>query len=48
MNEFITVLKNETAEITEKKSRFIADIIYVENIKQVEENINMYAMFPCS
>ena len=40
MNEFITVLKNETAEITEKKSRFIADIIYVENIKQVDENIN--------
>ena len=40
MNEFITVLKNETAEITEKKSRFIADIIYVESIKQVEENIN--------
>lgn len=39
MDEFITILKDETAEIVEKKSKFIANIYYVENIEQAEEKI---------
>ena len=40
MDEFLTILKNEEAEIVEKKSKFIANIIYVENVEQAEEKIN--------
>lgn len=39
MDEFVTILKDEDAEIVEKKSKFIANIIYVENVEQAEEKI---------
>ena len=39
MDEFITILKDEETEIVEKKSKFIANIIYVENAEQAEEKI---------
>lgn len=39
MEEYVTILKNETAEITEKKSKFIANLFYVENTKEIEEKI---------
>lgn len=39
MTEFITILKDESAEIVEKKSKFIADVFYVENIEEAEEKI---------
>ena len=39
MEEFKTILERGTAEIEEKKSRFIADIFYIENSKQAEEKI---------
>lgn len=35
-----TIKENVTAEIVEKKSKFIADIIYVQNIGEAEEQIN--------
>ena len=34
---FKTISKNVSAEIIEKKSKFIANIFYVENIEEVEE-----------
>lgn len=37
--EFKTISKNSTAEIVEKKSRFIANIFYIETAKQAEEII---------
>ena len=37
--EFKTISKNEKAEIVEKKSRFIANIFYIESAKQAEEYI---------
>ena len=39
MEEYITITQHETAEIVEKKSKFIADLYYVENAEQVEEKI---------
>lgn len=39
MEEYITITQNGTAEIVEKKSKFIADLYYVENAEQVEEKI---------
>lgn len=39
MKEFITIKGNSVAEITEKKSKFIANIFYVENVKDAEERI---------
>lgn len=41
MDTFITIKENVSAEITEKKSRFIANIIKVENKAEAEANINM-------
>jgi len=41
MGEFITILKDETAEIVEKKSKFIANICYVQNVEEAEEKIKM-------
>ena len=35
-----TIKENVTAEIVEKKSKFIANIFYVQSIKQAEEKIN--------
>ena len=39
MAEFITILNDESAEIVEKKSRFIANICYAESIEEAEEKI---------
>ena len=39
MSEFVTIKENTQAEITEKKSKFIANIIKVENKNEAEENI---------
>ena len=39
MEEFETIIQDETTEIVEKKSKFIANLFYVENAKQVEEKI---------
>jgi len=39
MSEFITIFKDETAEVVEKKSKFIANICYVESVEQAEEKI---------
>lgn len=39
MNDFITILKDETVEIVEKKSKFIANISYIENIEEAETKI---------
>ena len=39
MEKFKTINKNAQAEITEKKSRFIAHIFYIETIEQAEEYI---------
>ena len=39
LNEFLTIEENSTAEIVEKKSRFIAHIFYIENIQQAENLI---------
>ena len=39
MNEFTTILKDEMAEIVEKKSKFIANIFYVENVEEAEAKV---------
>ena len=39
MDTFKTIKNNETAEIEEKRSKFIANIFYVENIEEVEKYI---------
>lgn len=39
MEEFITILKNETAEIVEKKSKFIANLFHVESVEEAENRI---------
>ena len=39
MNEFITILNDEIAEVIEKKSKFIANIYHVETIEEAEEKI---------
>lgn len=39
MEEFITILKNETTEIVEKKSKFISYTYYVENEEEIAEKI---------
>lgn len=36
---FKTISKNERAEIVEKKSRFIANVFYIESVQQAEEYI---------
>ena len=41
MGEFITILSDEMAEIIEKKSKFIANIIHVESIEEAEEKIKV-------
>ncbi len=41
MQSFITIKENITAEITEKKSKFIANIIKVENKQEAERAINL-------
>lgn len=39
MEQFITILKDETADIVEKKSKFIANISFVENVEEAEAKI---------
>ena len=39
MKEFITIQENVQAEIVEKKSKFIANLIYVETVEEAEETI---------
>ena len=39
MNEFITIKENVQVEITEKKSKFITNLFYVENCKAAEDII---------
>ena len=39
MGEFITILLDETAEIVEKKSRFIANICHVDTVEEAEEKL---------
>lgn len=39
MEEFITIDENVEAEITEKKSKFIANLFYVENLEEAENLI---------
>lgn len=39
MEEFITILLDETAEIVEKKSRFIANICHVDTVEEAEEKL---------
>lgn len=39
MGEFKTINKNTEAEITEKKSKFIAHIFYIETIEEAEKYI---------
>ena len=39
MEKFKTLNKNAEAEITEKKSRFIAHVFYIETIEEAEEYI---------
>lgn len=34
-----TIIEGKTAEVTEKKSRFIANIFYVENVTEADEKI---------
>ena len=41
MEEFYTIAENMqvTAEIVEKKSKFIANIFYIKSVSEAEENI---------
>ena len=39
MEQFITILKDETEDIVEKKSKFIANISCVENVEEAEAKI---------
>lgn len=39
MEEFITIKESSSAEIIEKKSKFIANIYYVEKLEEAEEKI---------
>lgn len=39
MEEFVTIKENVQTEITEKKSKFIANLFYIENVKEAEKLI---------
>ena len=39
MEQFVTILRDETADIVEKKSKFIANISCVENVEEAEAKI---------
>ena len=39
MNEFITIMNNYVAEVTEKKSKFIANVFHIESKEEAEEKI---------
>ena len=42
MGEFITILKDEIAEIVEKKSKFIANICFVQSVQEAEDKIKSF------
>ena len=42
MKEFYTISKNETTEIIEKKSKFIANLIYIQSKEDAENKIKEY------
>ena len=37
MDNFITIKNNVQTELVEKKSKFIANLFYVESVKEAEE-----------
>lgn len=39
MEYFKTIMRNARAEVEEKKSRFIANIFYVESVEEAEQNL---------
>ena len=39
MDDFVTIKENVQAELIEKKSKFIANLFYVESVKEAEEII---------
>ena len=39
MEEFITIGENVQAEIIEKKSKFIANLFYIENVEEAEKQL---------
>lgn len=39
MDNFITIKNNVQTELVEKKSKFIANLFYVESVKEAEEII---------
>lgn len=39
MEEYQTIIREENAEIVEKKSKFIANIYHIENVEEAEEKI---------
>lgn len=39
MEEFKTIEKHITEQIVEKKSKFIANVFYVETIQEIEESL---------
>lgn len=39
MEEFVTIKENVQTEITEKKSKFIANLFYIENVEEAEKLI---------
>lgn len=39
MEEYITIQKDEVAEITEKKSKFIANLYYIQDVQDAETKI---------
>lgn len=41
MQEFVTIEESVQAQITEKKSKFIANLVYVESVKEAEEQIKL-------
>ena len=41
MESFKTIMQNAEAEIEEKKSKFIANIFYVDSLQEAEQNIKM-------
>ena len=39
MEQFKTIKEDITSEVTEKKSKFIANIYYIENIEEIENKL---------
>lgn len=41
MEKFKTIMENESAEVEEKKSRFLANIFYVQTVEEAEKYLQM-------